>query len=56
LPQVADETGWGKEEFLNNLCAHKAGLPADAWKSKDTELYIFEAEVFSEKDRDGAAK
>jgi AmmeMemoRadiSam system protein B/AmmeMemoRadiSam system protein A len=48
LPQVADETGWGKEEFLDNLCAHKAGLPADAWKNKDTELYIFEAEVFSE--------
>lgn len=50
LPQVATETGWSKEEFLNNLCAHKAGLPADAWKDKDTELYIFNAEVFSEKD------
>jgi len=49
LPQVATETGWSKEEFLNNLCAHKAGLPADAWKNKDTELYIFSAEVFSEK-------
>ena len=50
LPQVATETGWSKEEFLNNLCAQKAGLPADAWKNKDTELYVFEAEVFSEKD------
>jgi hypothetical protein len=50
LPQVATETGWSKEEFLSNLCAHKAGLPADAWKDKDTELYIFTAEVFSEKD------
>jgi len=49
LPQVATETGWSKEEFLNNLCAHKAGLPASAWKNKDTELYIFSAEVFSEK-------
>jgi len=48
LPQVAAETGWSKEEFLNNLCAHKAGIPADAWKDKDTELYIFTAEVFSE--------
>ncbi len=50
LPQVATETGWSKEEFLNNLCAHKAGLPQDAWKNKDTELYIFNAEVFSEKE------
>ncbi|MFA6129895.1 MAG: AmmeMemoRadiSam system protein B [Candidatus Omnitrophota bacterium] len=51
LPQVAMETGWSKEEFLNNLCAHKAGLPQDAWKDKDTELYIFNAEVFSEKEK-----
>lgn len=50
LPQVATETGWSKEEFLNNLCAGKAGLPKDAWKDKNTELYIFNAEVFSEKD------
>jgi AmmeMemoRadiSam system protein A len=49
LPQVATETGWSKEEFLNNLCAHKAGIAADAWKDKDTQLYIFTAEVFSEK-------
>ncbi|MBU0547283.1 MAG: AmmeMemoRadiSam system protein B [Candidatus Omnitrophica bacterium] len=48
LPQVATETGWSKEEFLNNLCAHKAGLAQDAWKDKNTELYIFDAEVFSE--------
>jgi AmmeMemoRadiSam system protein B/AmmeMemoRadiSam system protein A len=49
LPQVATETGWSKEEFLSALCAHKAGLPPDAWKDKSTELYIFTAEVFSEK-------
>ena len=48
LPQVAIETGWSKEEFLNNLCAQKAGLAPDAWKDKSTEIYIFEAEVFSE--------
>ena len=48
LPQVATETGWNKEEFLNNLCAHKAGLAQDAWQDKNTELYIFDAEVFSE--------
>ena len=50
LPQVASETGWGKEEFLSSLCAHKAGLSPDAWKQKDTELYVFSAEVFSEND------
>lgn len=48
LPQVATETGWSKEEFLSNLCAHKAGLAADAWKDKSCELYVFTAEVFSE--------
>ncbi len=48
LPQVAEETGWDKEKFLSVLCAHKAGLPADAWKENDTELYTFQAEVFSE--------
>jgi len=50
LPQVAEETGWSKEEFLSYLCSHKAGLPPYAWKEKDTELYIFTAEVFSEKE------
>lgn len=49
LPQVATETGWKKEEFLSCLCSHKAGLPADAWKDKNTNIYIFEAEVFEEK-------
>jgi len=52
LPQVATETGWNKEEFLNTLCGQKAGLPQDAWKDKNTELYIFEAEVFSEKEKE----
>ncbi len=48
LPQVAVETGWSKEEFLDELCRQKAGLPAGAWKSKDTDIYIFTADVFSE--------
>ena len=49
LPQVADETGWNREQFLTYLCAHKAGLPPDAWKDPHTEIYIFSAEVFGEK-------
>lgn len=48
LPQVADETGWNKEEFLTSLCTHKAGLPPDAWKDPGTEIYIYTAEVFGE--------
>ncbi|MBU0549783.1 MAG: AmmeMemoRadiSam system protein B [Candidatus Omnitrophica bacterium] len=48
LPQVATETGWSKEEFLSNLCAHKAGLAPFAWKDPDTEIFVFTAEVFSE--------
>jgi len=46
LPQVATETGWSKEEFLSYCCAHKAGLPPDAWKDPKTEVYLFTAEVF----------
>ncbi len=48
LPQVATETGWSREEFMDNLCAHKAGLSADAWKDPKTEIYTFTAEVFGE--------
>lgn len=48
LPQVADDTGWSREEFLSNLCEHKAGLEPSSWKKKDTELYAFTAEVFAE--------
>ena len=46
LPQVATEAGWSKEEFLSYCCAHKAGLPADAWKDSETQVYLFTAEVF----------
>jgi len=48
LPQVAQETGWSKEEFLKQLCTQKAGLPAECWKDPDTDLYVFTADVFSE--------
>jgi MEMO1 family protein len=49
LPQVAAETGWTKEEFLSQLCSQKAGLASDCYKSKDIELLIFTAQVFSGK-------
>jgi AmmeMemoRadiSam system protein A len=46
LPQVAEETGWSKEDFLSYCCSHKAGLAPDAWKDPRTEVYLFTAEVF----------
>ena len=51
LPQVAAETGWSKDEFMRNLCAGKAGLEPDAYKDPKTEIYVFEAEVFGEKEK-----
>ena len=46
LPQVAEETGWDKEEFLGHCSRDKAGLGWDGWKS--AELYTYEAIVFGE--------
>ena len=48
LPQVATETGWDLDTFMSSLCAHKAGLPADAWKDPQTDIYVFTAQVFSD--------
>lgn len=45
LPQVATEFGWDREAFLENAC-RKAGLTGAAWREKDTEIYVFSAEVF----------
>lgn len=45
LPQVAVEYGWDRQAFLEHTC-QKAGLPPDAWKDSDTEIYVFSAEVF----------
>jgi len=48
LPQVATEQGWDRTTFLNELC-YKAGInDPNCWREKDTELFIFSAEVFEE--------
>ena len=47
LPQVAQETGWTKEEFLGHCAQDKAGIGWDGWK--DAELYVYKALVFGEK-------
>jgi len=46
LPQVANETGWSREDFLGHCSRDKAGLGWDGWK--DADIYIYEAAVFSE--------
>ena len=46
LPQVAAETGWNERQFLTHCCVHKAGLSPDAWQQKDTDVYLFTADVF----------
>jgi AmmeMemoRadiSam system protein A len=47
LPQVAVEHGLDRETFLAETC-RKAGLPATAWDDAETEIRVFEAEVFSD--------
>jgi len=51
LPQVATEAGWNREEFMDSLCLHKAGIAADSWKSGKCDIYIFTAEVFSDREK-----
>jgi len=46
LPQVADETGWTKTEFLGHCAQDKAGIGWDGWK--DADIYTYRAIVFSE--------
>lgn len=47
LPQVWQETGWTREEFLRALASQKAGLPPEAWR--DAALYTFQDQHFDEK-------
>ena len=49
LPQVATEHRFDRERFLAETC-RKAGLPPDAWRDPATEVWLFEADVFSEAD------
>lgn len=47
LPQVATEQRWDAEALLAAVC-RKAGLPGDAWRGPDCELFVFQADVFGE--------
>jgi MEMO1 family protein len=50
LPQVAAGTGWSTEEFLGHCAQDKAFIGWNGWKDKDTELYTYQALVFSERE------
>ncbi|MEW5724628.1 MAG: AmmeMemoRadiSam system protein A [Thermodesulfobacteriota bacterium] len=49
LPQVATEHGWDRQTFLEHTCL-KAGLGPGCWKDPKTEIFVFSAEVFGEKE------
>ena len=46
LPQVWEETGWTRVEFLRELASQKAGLPPDAWER--ATLSVFQDQIFEE--------
>jgi MEMO1 family protein len=48
LPQVWEQLP-DKEQFLENLCV-KGGMPVTAWKDPATNVFVYQAEVFGEKD------
>ena len=50
LPQVATQYHWDRLTFLEQTC-NKAGLPPDAWKDPNTQIYIFKAEIFADHPR-----
>ncbi|OQA91310.1 MAG: hypothetical protein BWY26_01043 [Elusimicrobia bacterium ADurb.Bin231] len=50
LPQVWEHPQLAKkEDFMSELCYQKAGLPRDAWKKGDVDIYIFTVFAFKEK-------
>ncbi len=53
LPQVATEYGWDRDTFLSHTCL-KAGLPRDAWRTADTRIERFSAEVFGDQTAENA--
>ncbi len=47
LPQVPVEQGWDEEKFLNQTCI-KAGIMPEAWCDRQTKVYRFSGQVFTE--------
>jgi hypothetical protein len=47
LPQVPVEQHWDRTTFLEQTCV-KAGLPPNAWKDPETDIFMFSALVFGD--------
>jgi len=47
LPQVPVEEHWDRDTFIEETCL-KAGLPRQAWKDDNTDIFMFTALVFGE--------
>ncbi len=45
LPQVARETGWGREQLLDRLCGEKLGIDPGGWCRTDAKLWTFTVAV-----------
>ena len=43
LPQVAEETGWTREQFLGHCARDKAGLGWEGWKNADISVFTVES-------------
>ncbi|NMC58705.1 MAG: TIGR00296 family protein [Candidatus Methanofastidiosa archaeon] len=52
LPQVPVEERWDEEEFLSHTCI-KAGLSKDCWMDKNSLIYKFQGQIFSETKPEG---
>ncbi len=48
LPEVATDMGWDAQQFLSYCCSEKAGLPADAWRDRQTQVFLFTSQKFSQ--------
>ena len=49
LPKVAADHGWSAEEFLEQCCVQKAGLPPDAWRDPSCSVSLFTVDSFRDK-------
>lgn len=54
LPQVATEQRWDRKTFLEQTCL-KAGLPMNAWRDPETDVFRFTAFVFGDHEAVSAA-
>lgn len=48
LPEVATDMGWTAEQFLDECCRGKAGLPPGAWRQPGTQVFLFSSEKFDQ--------